>query len=84
MVLCMLDILDRRTMNINNTKKEIEANIGKDVQIVVYGMRNKTSTYVGKLKTTYPNIFILQTNIGDKCFSYTDVCTGDIKIKYLL
>ncbi len=70
-------------MNINSTRKEIEASIGKDVQITVYGMRNKTSTYVGKIKSTYPNVFMLKTNIGDKCFSYTEVCTGDVKIKYL-
>ncbi len=70
-------------MNINHVKQEIELKIGKDVQIIVYGMRNKTSTYVGKIKTVYPNIFTLQTGIGEKSFSFADVCTGDVKIKYL-
>ncbi len=70
-------------MNINNVKKEIEKNVGKNVQVVVHGMRNKTNTYVGKLKFAYPNLFILQTDIGEKCFNYADVCIGDVIIKYL-
>ncbi len=70
-------------MNLNTIKNEVENNIGKDVQITVYGMRNKNTTYVGKIKSLYPNIFAISTNIGDKCFTYADVCTGDVKIKYL-
>lgn len=70
-------------MNLDNLKNEIKNAIGQDVQIVVYGMRNKTSTYVGKLKMAYPNIFSIITSQGEKCFSYADVCTGDVKIKYL-
>ncbi len=70
-------------MNIKVIKDQIEANVGKDVQIVVYGMRNKNSSYIGKIKSIYSNIFSISTASGDKCFSYTDVCIGDVKIKYL-
>lgn len=70
-------------MNINNIKKVIEENLGKNVQIVVYGMRNKRETYVGKIKSTFPNIFSIQMDSGEKTFPYADICTGDIKIKYL-
>ncbi|MFI3260805.1 MAG: Veg family protein [bacterium] len=69
-------------MNINGIKKIIEQNLGKSVQVVVYGMRNKIETYNGTLKQVYPNIFSLQTNNMEKTFQYADVCTGDIKIKY--
>ncbi len=69
-------------MNLNVIKREVESKIGDSVQIVVYGMRNKTSTYFGKLKEVYPNIFTISTDIGEKSFSYADVCTGEVKIKY--
>lgn len=70
-------------MNLNNIKNIIKENLGRNVQIVVYGMRNKRETYVGKIKQVYPNIFSIQTDIGEKTFPYADICTGDIKIKYL-
>lgn len=71
------------TLNINTIKKYISDNIGKNVQIVVYGMRNKRETYVGKIHSCYPNIFAIKMDVGEKTFPYVDVCTGDIKIKYL-
>lgn len=70
-------------MNVNGIKKIIEENIGKNVQVVVYGMRNKKEFYVGKIKSTFPNIFSIQMDTGEKTFPYADVCTGDVKIKYL-
>ncbi len=70
-------------MNLNSIKTTIKENIGASVQIVVYGMRNKRETYVGKIKKVYPNIFSIQMDVGEKTFLYADVCTGDIKIKYL-
>lgn len=70
-------------MNINIVKKEIEANIGKKVQVVLHGMRNKKNTYYGTIKCAYPNIFSIQTETSEKSFSYADMCIGDLKIKYL-
>ncbi len=70
-------------MNLDNIKNEVSTKVGKDVQIIVYGMRNKKNTYVGKIKKVYPNLFAIQTSLGEKCFTYADVCTGDVKIKYL-
>lgn len=70
-------------MNLNNIKKVIKENIGASVQIVVYGMRNKRETYIGTIKSVYPNIFSIQMDVGEKTFLYADVCTGDVKIKYL-
>lgn len=70
-------------MNINTVKKEVDSKIGSSVQIVVYGMRNKREMYAGKIKSTFPKIFTIVTNVGEKSFSYADLCTGDVKIKYL-
>lgn len=74
---------DRRKMNLDIIKDEIKAKQNMTVQIVVYGMRNKVTRYVGKIKTMYPNIFTLSTDTGEKSFTYADVATGEVKIKYL-
>lgn len=69
-------------MNPEFIKDEIKKNIGKMVTIKVYGMRNKTNTYYGQIKSIYPNIFTIHDGASEKSFSYADVITGDIKIKY--
>lgn len=53
------------------------------VVIKVFGMRGKTSEYTGKINAIYPNIFTILENGNEKSFTYRDVYTGDIKIKYL-
>lgn len=63
-------------------KEEIAQKKGKKVKITVYGMRNKTNSYEGIIHGIYPNIFTIMERNGEKSFSYADVITGDIKIKY--
>jgi len=63
-------------------KEEIAKNIGHKVKITVYGMRNKTNIYYGIIKKAYPNIFTILEGTNEKSFSYRDLITGDIKIKY--
>ena len=70
-------------LNINIVKDEILENINKPVEIKVYGMRNKVNSYKGIIKAIYPNIFTIIENNSEKSFSYADIITGDIKIKYL-
>jgi len=70
-------------LNINIVKDEILENINKPVEIKVYGMRNKINSYKGIIKAIYPNIFTIIENNSEKSFSYADIITGDIKIKYL-
>lgn len=69
-------------MNPDFIKEEISKNINKKVYITVYGMRGKTNSYRGIIKGIYPNIFTIKDNELEKSFSYSDVITGDIKIKY--
>lgn len=70
-------------MNIELTKNEINSKVGKKVYITVYGMRNKIDRYEGTIKNIYPNIFTIDINGKEKSFSYRDIITKDIKIKYL-
>ena len=46
-------------------------------------MRNKTDYYEGIIYKIYPNIFTINSDYGEKSFTYRDVITKDITIKYL-
>lgn len=70
-------------MNIEDVKNQIKRNLNKNVNITVYGLRNKRERYSGMLYKIYPNIFSIKTEYGEKSFSYNDVITGEVKIKYL-
>ncbi len=70
-------------MNLDLVKNKLKEKLGKPVQITVYGMRNKINTYVGHIYHLYPNIFTIKTDYGEKSFSYSDLVTGEVKIKYL-
>ena len=69
-------------MNTTILKSELTKNIGRNVEIKVYGMRNKVNTFNGKLHKIYPNIFTIIENNIEKSFTYADVITGEVKIKY--
>lgn len=70
-------------MNINIVKEEIQKNINSLVEIKVYGMRGKTNIYRGIINGIYPNLFTIIENNQEKSFTYRDIITGDIKIKYM-
>lgn len=70
-------------MNINITKDEIARSVNKKVIISVYGLRNRISRYEGIIYKAYPNIFTILIDGKEKSFSYRDIITGDIKIKYI-
>ena len=70
-------------MNIDIVKNEINRNIGKKVKITIHGMRNKIEFYEGNIYRIYPNIFTISSQYGEKSFTYRDVITKDITIKYL-
>ena len=70
-------------MNLDIVKNDLKSKIGKPVQITVYGMRNKVNTYVGRINKLYPNIFTIKTDYGEKSFTYNDLITGEVRIKYL-
>ena len=69
-------------MNIDDVKIDIKKNLNKQIEIKVFGMRNKNTTYVGYISNVYPAIFTVNINGIDKSFNYVDVLTGEVKIKY--
>jgi uncharacterized protein Veg len=69
-------------MNLNIIRDKISKQIGRSVIITVKGNRNRKQIYEGKLYKMYPNIFSIMTNSGEKTFSYSDVATKEVLIKY--
>lgn len=69
-------------MNLDLIKENLKFKIGSDVIITVKCMRNRKQIYEGKIYKLYPNIFSIMTMNGEKTFSYADIATRDILIKY--
>ncbi len=70
-------------MNINIVKEEIKSKINRKVSICVFGLRNRVNRYEGVIYKVYPNIFTVLIDGEEKSFTYRDVITGEVKIKYL-
>ncbi len=69
-------------MNPNIIREEIKKHLNQHVKIKVYGMRGKTNEYEGIINAIYPNIFTIKYRDFEKSFSYRDIITKEIKIKY--
>ena len=70
-------------MNLNIIKDQISKSLNKKVLVSVYGLRNRVDRYEGTLYKIYPNIFTILINGEEKSFTYRDVITGEVKLKYL-
>ena len=69
-------------MNLDLIKESIKNKLNRKVIITEKGTRNRKYIYEGVLYRIYPNIFSILTKNGEKSFSYSDVATRDILIKY--
>lgn len=70
-------------MNLNIIKEEVKAHLKRNVEVSVFGMRNKNYKVVGYISNIYPSIFTVNESGIEKSFSYSDIATGEISIKYL-
>ncbi|NLM09686.1 MAG: Veg protein [Clostridiaceae bacterium] len=67
-------------------RKEMEACIGKRIQLKTNKGRKKTLVKEGILESTYPSIFTVRfendfKNVRKVSYSYTDVLTNTVEIK---
>ena len=70
-------------MTIQKIKNTIDNGIGKKVDIVFNGLRNKKEYYKGEIIETYNSIFIVKLDsLEKKSFSYSDVLTSTIKLYF--
>ena len=68
-------------MTLQEIKTKVNENIGNNVTIKYNMGRNKIEKYNVKIKETYKNIFIVETNKTEiKSFTYTDIMTKTIKL----
>ena len=69
-------------MTISKVKKELLEHLGEIVSIKYDLGRNKYEEYEATIKELYDYVFLVDTNLGIKSFSYIDVITHTIKIDY--
>ena len=69
-------------MTISSVKKEMLEHLGDQVSIKYSLGRNKYEEYEAKIKELYDYIFLVDTDLGVKSFSYIDVVTKVIRIDY--
>lgn len=70
-------------MNIDIIREELQKNLGKNVEVKIYGMRNRTDIIIGKIDKLYPKLFIVKNNRETRSVNYADVLTKEAVIKYL-
>ena len=69
-------------MTISSVKKEMLEHLGEEVSIKYNLGRNKYEEYEAKIKELYDYVFLVDTDLGIKSFSYIDVITKVIRIDY--
>ena len=69
-------------MTISKVKMELLDHLGDIVSIKYSLGRNKYEEYEAKIKELYDYVFLVDTSLGIKSFSYIDVITHTIKIDY--
>ena len=65
---------------IYQAKEFIRNNYNKNVVVKIYGMRNKIDVIYGVISECYKHVFLINTNLGKKSFTYTDVLLGNIRV----
>lgn len=70
-------------MNLDTIKEEVKKHLMNEVLIFVYGMRNKNYKVQGFISNVYPSIFTVNEGGVEKSFTYSEIATGEISIKYL-
>lgn len=70
-------------MNLDDIKENIALNVGKNVQLIIYGMRNKKDIVVGVIDKVYPNLFVVKNNRETRSINYCDIATKEVIVKFL-
>ena len=70
-------------MTISSVKKDLLDHLSEKVNIKYDLGRNKYEEYEAIIKELYDYIFLVETELGTKSFSYIDIITKTIKIDYI-
>ncbi len=70
----------KRTLNINEVKRDIEGLKGRNLSLSINKGRKKITKLSGEIIDLFPSVFTFRAAAGDiVSFSYSDVICGDIK-----
>lgn len=72
-------------MNIEKIKTELETHLGDEATLKYHLGRNKYEEYQVKIKEIYSRVFLVELKDKEnevKSFSYSDIITKTIRIKY--
>ena len=70
-------------MNPNLIRESLQKHVGERVKVKIYGMRNKTDTFIGTLKDIYPQIFTVEIESVVTSFSYSEVISGEVVVTFV-
>lgn len=68
-------------MNLDIIREQIQKMYQKEVEVHVYGMRNKNQHYYGVVSGIYPYVFTVLVQGKEKSFNYSDVIIGEVVVK---
>lgn len=70
-------------MNPHVIRESLRSKKGARVKVKVYGMRNKTDSFIGTIEEIYPEIFTIKTNNLTKSFSYSELISKEVDISFI-
>ena len=68
-------------MNLDIIRERIQKMYQKEVEVHVYGMRNKRNLYYGVVSGVYPYVFTISVQGKEKSFNYSDFIIGEVVVK---
>lgn len=70
-------------MNLDEIKNNIKNHVGNNVEVRIYGMRNKKDIIFGIIDKVYPNLFVVKNNREVRSINYCDIATKEVVVKFL-
>ena len=70
-------------MNPNVIRENLMTHKGERVKVKIFGMRNKTDSFIGILKDIYPQIFTIQRQDTIKSFSYSELINKEVVLSFI-
>ena len=70
-------------MNPYVIRDDLKRHIGERVMVKIYGMRNKTDTFIGSIKDIYPQIFTIEVGETIKSFSYSELINKEVELTFI-
>ncbi len=70
-------------MNPHVIRENLISHKGQRVLVKIYGLRNKTDSYIGTLKEIYPQIFTIEYGNLTRSYSYSELISGDVVLTFV-